>query len=39
MFEPRSIVVLVVRFLNASIDKLAFELGTEQYHKGKAFRL
>ena len=36
MLEPGSV---VVKFLNASIDELAFEIDTERYHKGEVFRL
>jgi hypothetical protein len=36
VLEPGSV---LVKFLNASIDEQAFEVGTNQYHKGEVFRL
>ena len=37
VLEPGSGVMLLVRFLNASIDGLAFEIGADRYHKGEVF--
>jgi hypothetical protein len=39
VLEPGSVLLHVLRFLNASIDELAFKIGTEQYHKGEVFIL
>jgi hypothetical protein len=39
VLEPGSVVVVVLKLLNASIDELAFEMDTEQYHKSEVFRL